>query len=221
MKSVIGAPARRLFLGLCGLLVFLLFMHGRIVVIDKLWQRELYRFFDLNGEGNFPAWVSGSLLLLTSGLAFLNYHLISFRKRGRNRWGWLALAVLFLFLSSDEVSGIHESLTYITGIKWVYLYFPGFVFVMISFIFLLRDAEGIQRKNLILVFAGLLFFAGGGLLLEWVYYRFGAPGILDRFKFRLEEGLELFGAILSITGMFDLTSRLLKKDRAFLKSGIL
>ena len=204
--------ARRVFQGLCGVLVFLLFMHHRIRLGDELWRRELYRFFDLNGEGNFPAWVSGSLLLLTSALAFFNYWMMkSGDKLGKDSRGWLFFAALFLFLSFDEISGFHESLTYITGIKWIYLYFPFFVMVMFFFLLAFRYAEPGHRNTLGMIFLGIFVFAAGGLFLEWIYYRFGATGVLDRFKFRLEEGLELFGVMLVFTGVFDFARKLMEE----------
>jgi hypothetical protein len=108
----------------------------------------------------------------------------------------------FTFLSFDEVSGFHESLTYVTQIKWVYIYFPFFVGVNVFFLIVLKQLVNSEREVLFKIYLGLLLFAGGGLFLEWVYYRFGPLfEIIDRFKFRLEEGFELLGIVIAFTSV--------------------
>ncbi len=206
-------PVRSIFLGLCGLILFLLLMHHRVPIQNgEIWRRELYRFFDLNGEGNFPAWVSGSLLLSISQLSLGNYWLSKQIKSGAVfQRSWFLLFILSLFLSFDEVSGFHESLTYITKIKWVYLYFPFFIVMNILFFFALSRSSKPEKEILAKVYFGLLLFAGGGLFLEWIYFRFGPPfAIIDRFKFRLEEGLELLGITVALISVLTGTNYLLR-----------
>src|SRR5690606_9464561 len=62
----------------------------------------------LSGENNVGAWWSGMLLLLAAMLAFDGF--ASPTKRETERRGWLALSMLLLFLSFDELASLHEHL---------------------------------------------------------------------------------------------------------------
>jgi len=197
-------PTRKIFFWLCVLVIFLLFMHHRFSFDGKnVLGRELSRFFDLNGEGNFPAWVSGSLFLLTAQAALITYFL------GKKIYSKLfqifnlVVFLLFMFFSFDEVSGFHESLTYISETKWVYLYFPIFAIVAVFFGYVFWREESSVRRFVFRISLGLFVFASGGLFLEWIYYRFGAYGVLERFKFRLEEGLEFLGVVIAFVGVLE------------------
>ena len=162
MKNKI--PVQNIFWGLFGVVLFLLFMHHRVPLGEgEDWRRELYRFFDLNGEGNFPVWVSGSLLLCISQLCMVNYWFSKqIKKDMLFQRIWLFFFALFLFFSFDEVSGFHESLTYITQIKWVYLYFPFFIIISLLFFFVLTRLAEVEKKILARIYAGFFVFAGGG-----------------------------------------------------------
>lgn len=70
-------------------------------------QASLLRFFDVNSEGNLPSWYSSTqLLLLGILLAIFAWH--NFKKNLIASWLLCFLAGLFLFLSLDEASEIHE-----------------------------------------------------------------------------------------------------------------
>lgn len=73
-------------------------------------QTTIRRLFDLNGEGNVPAWISASLLLLCSLLLVLSAG--HARQTGaRYHRHWAVLALLFLFLSVDESARLHEPIS--------------------------------------------------------------------------------------------------------------
>ena len=64
------------------------------------------RLFDFNQEGNIPSFFSSLLLLTASLLLFLIYGFE--REAGNKSLGWLGLALVFVFLSLDEATQIHE-----------------------------------------------------------------------------------------------------------------
>jgi hypothetical protein len=94
--------------------------HGRLLGISGR--------FDLNGEGNVPAYYSA----LQIAFAALLLAVIARAKRaGRDRYArhWVVLCVIFIFLSFDEAAELHERLREpmlarfeLTGI-WVYAWY--------------------------------------------------------------------------------------------------
>lgn len=204
-------PVRKIFFVLCGVVFLLLFLHHRVPLDKSVFNREISRLFDLDGEGNIPAWFSGGLLLTIAYIALLNAWLS--KQLGEPKIAkrfWMSLFIVFLFFSFDEVGGIHESITYMTNIKWVYLYAPfAFVLIFLTVIFFFNNSN--NKEALSIIIAGMLIFMAGGLVAEWVYYQFGAPDWLDRFKIRFEEGLEMFGVIIILTGSLQSLNHYLKR----------
>lgn len=67
----------------------------------------LNHLFDLNGEMSLPAWYQTMTLLLASGLtAFIAAHMRRMRAPYAKRWA--LLAVIFLAMSIDEMTALHE-----------------------------------------------------------------------------------------------------------------
>lgn len=62
---------------------------------------------DLDGEANLPTWYSSMQLLLTAGLLAI-FTFQQMEKGKRQSWSLLLLPLIFIFLSLDEVVGIHE-----------------------------------------------------------------------------------------------------------------
>lgn len=72
-------------------------------------DNQLLYLIGLGGENNIGAWWSGMLMLLAAVFAYDGY--AARDKAARERRGWLALAVLLLVLSFDEVASLHEYLS--------------------------------------------------------------------------------------------------------------
>ena len=73
------------------------------------WQK-LNLFLDLDHEGNLPAWFSSLQWAAVAALfAYVAYE--ANRRKHRASTALLLLAGLFLFLSMDEASSVHERLT--------------------------------------------------------------------------------------------------------------
>ena len=68
----------------------------------------LVPLFDFNGEKNVPAFYSAVALLVASLLLFSVSSLN--KKSDEGYYGWTLLAVIFAFLSLDEIASIHERL---------------------------------------------------------------------------------------------------------------
>ena len=121
--------------------------------------------FDVVTEGNIPSWFSGTLLFISAALAGIIA--ADARRRGdRYRWHWLALAVLFVLFSLDEVAYLHEGVSNFMGrnsigfmeIGWI---IPGAIFVLIAGLafapFILNLPS---RTRLLFIIAGALFLTG-------------------------------------------------------------
>ena len=167
-----------------GLVVLFLTIAGIVTIFveDSLCHRgnltpnagPFVKLFNLDEEGNIPTFFSASTLLLCSALLAI----IAFAKKKEDapyRLHWKALSIIFLFLSLDEASSLHEIATLplrsalnASGFlknTWVIL---GAVFVLIFVLAYLRFLADLPRKsrNLFLV-AGALFI-GGALGVEMI-----------------------------------------------------
>jgi len=99
------------------LILVLVVVETAYVVSFK--TQTLLPFFDIDGEANFPTWVSRTLFSFAGFLAFGNYLL-----NNKNKMFWLVLSLCCLFVSMDEVAQVHEKISILTGTKWVYFYGP-------------------------------------------------------------------------------------------------
>ncbi len=95
------------------LLCIVLLVFAHIVTYSLVAQSEnnyllkIEQMFTLAGEGNFPAYFSGLILMVAAAL----FALISLANKTQKDeyWRyWLALGAIFTFLSFDEVVQIHE-----------------------------------------------------------------------------------------------------------------
>jgi hypothetical protein len=70
--------------------------------------RQTRPFVNVNGEANLPAWWNASLLLLVS-LGALACRLFTGQSPAARR-GWLAVGIVAVVMSLDEISAMHERL---------------------------------------------------------------------------------------------------------------
>ena len=202
-------------------------------VIDSRCHRQLIKLrgpvvglFLLGKEVNIPTFYSFSALLLCSALLAI----IAFAKKKENApysLHWKALSIIFLYLSMDEASQLHEmtikplrSALNASGFlhyTWVIL---GIVFSLIVVLAYLRFLADLPRKtrNLFLV-AGAIF-VGGALGMEMIggYYSSlyaGQPIPLLRFcninlNYQMiatvEELLEMLGIVVFIYALMSYIS---------------
>lgn len=174
----------------------------------------VHDLFDMDGEGNIPAWFS-SVQLFAIGCVFLLRHSLARPGHAVPPLFWFVLAMGFFFLSADEAASIHERLTYTLrqfewlprfkgghGI-WIGVYaLGGFMLVACSLRplrALLTHHPGASR----LLVLGLAIVVLGSVGLEIVGYQFlrsDAPTMLYAIEVALEEFLEMFGASVVLCG---------------------
>lgn len=168
----------------------------------------LVRLFDLNGEGNIPAWYSSMALLLSSALLAVIARAKRFA-RDPYVWHWAVLAVIFLGFSFDEAASLHEMLVkplraalHARGVLYFTWVIPAAAFVLVvglSYLrFLAHLPEGTRRRFII---AGGLFI-GGALGVElaggYVADMSGGDNLLQAGLVALEEGMEMVGIVVFI-----------------------
>lgn len=213
-------PQRRLtqiLLAFWGILV----VAGLIVELAKAStpdrsKGELSYFFGLSYEQNLPTWYSASLLLLCAVLLLL-IAIANLRALLPFRWHWLALSLIFFYISLDEAVTLHESLSHFFDFGGV-LYFGwvipatavvlGLGLVYLPFVLHLRQPA---RRRFIV--AGLLY-VGGALGVEFIlgYWTDVAGdrnlvyGLIDL----VEESAEILGTTLFLLALL----RYLNHDRA-------
>jgi len=123
---------------------------------------------------------------------------------------WLGFIAVFCFLSMDEALGIHEMISSIHNINWIWLYAPpGAIFFIISGYFLEYLNKNMDLTNHIL--GGLTTYALAILVSEI----FNSYIELERIKTTIEEGLEMFGSLIVLTGCIKEVNRLLKELRDY------
>ena len=176
-----------------------------------LGKRHLFGLieeFNVDKENNIPTYFSTVLLLLSASILAL---IASVKARAGDHFTryWLALAVIFLCLSIDEASSLHERLMSpvrdLLGVggwlrfAWV---IPGMVFVAAFGLAYLRFLFHFpKRPRLLLVVAGCLY-VGGAIGLEMVGGHHAAFYRANSFTYSvittIEEGLEMSGIIVFI-----------------------
>jgi hypothetical protein len=106
-------PKRVITLMLC-IDALLLVLHSAVALMPIApATRPLKFLFGLNGEGNVPAWYSGTQLLLV-GLVFFALALWFFQSDERLaplRKLFVVAGAVFTYLSADEVGQIHERMS--------------------------------------------------------------------------------------------------------------
>ena len=183
------------------------------------WRRELaqpgiappdwVQFLDVNGEANLPTWFSVVLLASTALTALVlgAAHLLG-NPRG-DRFG-LALGVVLLGLSLDELAGIHERLGGLGNrlLAGEYLHFtwvvPGAVVAAVLAVALVRGSTSLPARSRRLILLGFAVYVLGALVLETL------SGLVleewgDRAGYLLvtaaEEFCEMLGVVVVLGGL--------------------
>jgi len=185
--------------------------------------------FYLDNEGNVPTYFNVFLLILP---AFLLYAIAGIKRNvgDKFRWHWMALALIFLLLSIDEMVGFHESL--IKPMRSImgaggFLYFawvvPGIGAVVLFGIAFLRFFLHLETKFKLLFFFSLaLYLAGavGGEMISGHYAALlGQRNLTYAVVASLEESIEFSGAILINYSLFKYIETYFSEFSFLVKSG--
>lgn len=174
----------------------------------------LFRIFDVDEEANIPTFYNALLFLLSSVLLIL---IGTIRRRENAPYSkhWLFLGFLFLFLSVDEASIIHEE--FVRPMKnlfdicggalrhaWVIVYLP---LVLILLLWMLRFLRSLPPRIMhIFIVAGIVFISGAvgfELLHGHVYTNYPEAEVLIDVLPMIEEFLEMAGLIIFIKGLLE------------------
>ncbi len=163
--------------------------------------------FKVDGERNISAWYSSSILLVASALLAL---IALAMKAGSNRYflHWSLLSLIFLYLSFDETSVIHEKLNDLGRIlpDYKFLHFPWVLPAIIALIILaaiyFKFVVDLPPRTRLLFIVGGCFYVGGALGVEIVtgyYLEFSQQKDLIYSIFTVfEEGFEMIGVVIFI-----------------------
>jgi len=215
--------ANEILVGLILAELFLVTVYWFDIFSNGIFQ-PLHNLFDLDGEGNIPAWFS-SAQLLTIALAFLT-HALRQPWRSRPSKGFFGLAAFVaLYLSMDEAGQVHEQVTMWMGQKYVD-WLPSYAgkhfwWVMIAVALavglvqlLTVDLLNIWSKHqrfLRLVVLGACIGLGGCMGVETLGYKLldgDRTTLLYKLEVTIEEFMEMFGATLILYATLKLNQSL-------------
>ncbi len=174
---------------------------------------KLYRFFDLDGENNFPSFYSAVTLLLCSILLFIISYL---HKVKAEHWIlWRCLSLIFLFLCFDEFVEIHEKimvhvreLLHTSGIFYFAWVIPYGIFLIILGIIYFKFLFSLpQKTKKLFIIAGFIYVFGAlgmelfaGLIFE---IEKSTESIQFIISSTIEEILEMTGILIFIFALTD------------------
>jgi len=174
--------------------------------LPQRWCSSLETIFDLDQEANIPTWFS-TLLLFSVAISSFIVHNLGWKIKNGTSWSyfWFGFGIVFCFLSLDEASGLHEMITSGLNIKWIWIYAPlGVLFFIICTYFLEYVNKNKALTNYIV--GGLAIYALGILTSETFNFYF----YLGKAESTIEEGFEMLGTIMVLTGCLKEMNRLFK-----------
>ena len=202
-----GRSLRNLLLFLLLIVFILLGMH----FFPESVSWTIANRFNLDGEANIPEWYSAVLLFSVSLSSLAVYVLGRKGVDGNRPWNgfWLAFAGVYCFLSLDECARMHEIFDSATSLKWVYAYAPFAAIFFVVCVFYFTTIRHGERRVRNWVLGGLIVYALGGLVSEFIGYIFRPlPHAMQQMEFVIEEGLEMIGAIIVLMGVLQELQRL-------------
>ena len=181
--------------------------------IDDESKFDFVRLVDMDYEGNLPTLFSASLFFLAAALL-----LVISRINGSNnnpgretsdRFRWMGISIVFLFLGIDEGTKIHEYVgdwmeQFVDATGW--LYFPWVIPYMLAFGLLVIFYFPFYRRLPIEIRRGFLLaailFLSGAVLIETISAREadmnGTSTITYSVLYTIEEVMEMVGLIVFI-----------------------
>lgn len=209
---------KKVFLVLTGITLFLSVMHlvtqYMVYFTDQgdSGLRALNTFYMAN-EVSIPTWYNQAILLVASFLVFV----IAVHKRHEKNSSflyWLCLAGVFLYLSVDEGSQLHEQLGFVSYRFLRAIGFGGFsttsyylislaLLVLVVGLFFVRFWWRLPKTTKILFLVAAILYVGGALGVEAVG-QFSERGSFSYSALvLLEETLEKMGIVVFIYALLD------------------
>ena len=173
---------------------------------------------NMDGDNGAPTWYNSFLLMATALVAALiaRYQVAD---KARFRFHWNALAVVFLFMSVDEVACIHEKIGHFIyarlgtvglshGIFASGFILPGLILSIAALFFFVPLLRSLPKKTAwMLLLSGAVYLSGALLTETWtmmIWDTQGASNLIYRIGTHVEEVFEMSGLILFLKVGFDL-----------------
>ena len=206
------APAKiALTLGLVALLFTLVSFIGNLL---QPVLGEVVTLFGVGVDLSIPSWYSAILLLFASVLAATIAAVKRFSGDNRYLGHWAVLALIFLYLSNDEMLRLHERMSNtllqpaldsldfepagVLSYPWIIVYAP---LVAVFALAYLRFWLNLPSRIQLLFFAAGAIFVGGAIGAEmfnaWYDHTFGA-GVIAGAMTHLEELMEMLGVVVFV-----------------------
>jgi hypothetical protein len=183
--------------------------------------QTLHSLFDLDSEGNIPAWFSSSQLFCVA-IAFWSCAL---RKKRPSKLFFALAGLAAVYASSDETAQIHERVTALMGqryVDWLPAYAAhNFLLVMVAVALLLTICQFLAddvlilwnnyRRAMLLAMLGVVIGLTGGMGVETVGYKLfqgHTESLWYKLEVAVEEFMEMVGGSLVLVSALKL--RLLK-----------
>ena len=189
---------------LCVAVIVLVGLHFSILTIhytvfELPWS--IRSLFDLDEEQSFGTWFSAILLLI----AALQVHSFRYRLKSSDMTFQMQLVALeagFVFLSIDEIAGLHETVNTLTPDSWTIYLFPAVALIGVFFVSFLRHFD---RVIACAVAVSAAIYVGGAFGIEFASEIFAERNMLDSLPYVIatgvEESLEMIGVLLFVWAM--------------------
>jgi len=177
------------------------------------FSKTIFEEFFLDEENNIPTYFATFILLISSLLLMLigMYHK---KSNGKNRFYWNFLSIIFLVLSIDEMSALHERLIYYVRILLNpsgFFYFgwliPALAMVIILSIVYLKFFLQLPKKTKYSFLLAAILYLMGVFVLEAIggnfFESFGGDNLSYAMITTVEETLEMAGVIVFIYALLD------------------
>lgn len=213
-----GSPegVTRALLGLIGVIVAA-GVAARVAILRTTAAdhgiRELARRFDLDIEHNIPSWFASGALLAAAVLLGAITH-AAWQQRSRFRWHWTALVGMFVCLSIDEATSLHEMVMAVLhsrfdlhGLLFFAWVIPAGIAVGIVGLLYMRFLGHLPARTRQLFVLAAVVYVGAALGLEAVGGKVvevhGFESVRYSLLMLIEEILELLGIALFLYALLD------------------
>lgn len=169
-------------------------------------------YFSLSEEANVPTWYS-SVLLLSCALVLAFIAAAKVHEHARFRAHWIVLALIFVYMSIDELAQIHEWLNEIAALRGHHgvLYFawvvPAGILVVVFALGYVRFLLALPRRTRLLVALAGVVYVGGAIGVELVLGKWadlhGEDNLTYAWIDALEETMEMAGSSLFLYALLE------------------
>ena len=185
-------------------------MEVSYYLLDHKRLLGFLRQFSLGEEANIPTWYS-AMLLASCAVCLAAIAFVQNPGAGNYRRHWLILALIFLYISMDETSVIHEMTIYpvrdafdLGGMFYYAWILPAALFMavfLISYLGFLRHLPPSSRNRFIL--AGLVYVGGafGTELFIGYWWETHGDGFTNGVLNVIQESMEIIGASLFLSAL--------------------